>query len=93
MFIHSSLKKIIFFNKNHILHRLDGLTDVITLLELVTQPQVPPHILAYAKLVIRVSVSGYLCDVYDPLTLYEKKINFFNIGHILYRLDDLTSVI
>ena len=62
MATHSSLKKNLFFNKNHILHRLHGLTGVITLLELVTQPQVPPHILAHAKLVTRVSISGYLCD-------------------------------
>jgi len=55
------------------LHRLDSLTDVITLPELVTQPQV----MAYTKLVTRVFVSGYLCDVYDSPTLYEKKINFF----------------
>jgi len=53
---------MIFFNKNHILHWLNVLTDVITLLELVTQPQVPPHILTHAKLVTRVFVSGYLCD-------------------------------
>ena len=62
-----------FFNKNHILHRSDDLTGVITLPKLVTQPQVPPHILVRKTCV---SVSGYLCDVYDSLTLYEKN-HFF----------------
>jgi len=85
-------KKIIFFNNNHILHRLDDLTGVITLPELVTQPQVPPHILTHAKLVTRVSVSGYLCDVYGH-PLFMKKTNFFNKNHILHWLDDLTGVI
>ena len=79
--------------KNHILHRLYGLIDVITLPELVTQPQVSPHILAHVKLVTRVSISGYLCNIYDPPTLYEKKNHFFNMDHILHRLDDLTDVI
>jgi len=86
-------KNQFFFNKNHILHRLDDLTHLITLPELVTQPQVP-HILTHAKLITCVSGSGYLCDVYDPPTLYKKKFNFFNMGHnILHRLDDLTDVI
>ena len=49
--------------------------------------------MVHAKLVTHVFISGYLCDVYDPLTLYEKKFNFFNMGHILHRLDDLTDVI
>jgi len=76
-------KKSIFSNKNHILHRLDGLTGVITLPELVTQPQVPPHILAHAKLVTRVFVSGYLCDVYGH-PLFMKKNPLFLIKTIYY---------
>jgi len=83
----------LFFNKNHILHRLDCLTGVITLPELVTQPQVPPHILTHAKLVTRVFVSGYLFDVYGHSLFMKKKINFFNKNHILHWLDDLTGVI
>ena len=76
-------KKTIFFNKKHILHRLYGLTNVIILPELVTQPHVPPHILTHAKLVTHVSVSGYLCNVYDPPTIYEKK-SIFVIWAIYY---------
>jgi len=36
--------------------------------------------------------SSYLCDIYDSLTLYEKKSIFFNMDHILHRLDGLTGV-
>ena len=39
------------------------------------------------------SISDYLCDAYDPSTLYEKKNHFFNMGHILHRLYGLTDVI
>jgi len=39
------------------------------------------------------SVSSYVCDVYDPLTLYEKNSIFFNMDHILHRLYDLINVI
>jgi len=46
----------------HILHPWQNWTP--TLSKLVTRPQVPPRILTHAKLVTRVSVSGYLCDVY-----------------------------
>jgi len=70
------MKKINFFNKNHILHRLDDLIGVITLPELVTQPQVPPYILAHAKPVTRVSKSGYLSDVYGHPPFMKKKIIF-----------------
>jgi len=82
-------KNSIFFNKNHILHRLDDLTGVITL------PKLPSHRLLHiywhAKLVTRVSVSGYLCDVMVTHSSW-KKINFFNKNHILHRLDGLTDV-
>jgi len=71
----------------NILHQLYGLINVIT------QPQVPSHILTNTRLVTCVSVSGYLCDIYDLLTFYEKNFIFFNMSHILHRLDDLTDVI
>jgi len=41
--------------------------------ELDTQPQVPPHVLAHAKLVTHVFVSGYLGDIYGH-PLFMKKI-------------------
>jgi len=52
--------------------------------ELVTQPQVPPHVLTHAKLVTGVPVSGYFCGVYD-YPLFMKKFIFFNMGHIFHR--------
>ena len=58
------MKKTI--NKNHILHRLDDKY----------QSQVPPHILAHAKLVTRVSVNGYLCEV-NGHPLFMKKNQYF----------------
>jgi len=75
---------------SHILHRLDDLVGVIwvilmaeltpTLPELVTQPQVPPHVLTHAKLIIRVPTSDHFCacDVYG-YSLFMKK-NFFEYG-------------
>jgi len=48
-----------------------------------TQPHVPPHILAHAKLVIYVSISGYLCDIYGH-PLFMKKNIFFLIKTIYY---------
>jgi len=55
----------------HILHPWQNW--IPTLPKLVTQPQVPPHVLAHAKLVTRVSVSGYLCDVYGHSLFMKKK--------------------
>jgi len=40
-----------------------------------------------------VSVTGYLCDVYDHPLFMKKNSIFFNKNHILHRLNDLTGVI
>jgi len=42
-----------------------------------TQPEVPPHILAHAKLVTCVFVNGYLCDVYGHPLLMKKILKAF----------------
>ena len=51
-----------------------------TLSKLVTQPQVPPHILTRTKLVTRVLVSGYLCDVYGHSLFMKKILKAFEYG-------------
>ena len=85
MAIHSSWKKFKrFFNTGHIYHRLDDLTVIWviyythgrtwpTVPERVTQPQVPPHVLAHAKLVTRVPVCGHFWNVYDHPFFMKKK--------------------
>jgi len=62
----------------HILHPWQNWTPTIS--KLVTQPQVPPHILTHAKLVTRVPVSGYLCDVYDHSLLMKEILKTFDYG-------------
>jgi len=47
----------------------------------------------HAKLITRVSVGGYLCDVNGHPLFMKKIIIFFNKNHILHWLDDLTGVI
>jgi len=66
----------------HILHPWQNW--IPTLPELVTQPQVPPPVLAHAKLATRVSVSGYLCDVYGHPLFMKKIQNSFLIRVIYY---------
>ena len=89
--------------ETHILHQLNGLTGVIWVIYYTHgRTGHPPYqnwlpsrrFLHTQKLVTRVSVSGYLCDIYDHLFFMKKNSKFFfNKGHILHRLDGLTSVI
>jgi len=70
----------------------------IHLPELVTQPQVLPHVVAHAKLITCVPVSGYLCDVYGhPLFMKILKKNRYGLYitpvRLFNQLDGLIGVI
>jgi len=95
------------FNKNVLLTLTNIDLTPLALMQNANAKLVPPHILTNAKLLTRVSVSDYLCDVYDHQLFMKKKIIFFNKNHILitsvrwlnrcknhilHRLDDLTDV-
>ena len=57
-----------------------------TLSELVvTQSQVPPHVLIHTKLITCVPINGYLC-VYDHSLFMKIFKKFLNMGHILHGL-------
>ena len=59
----------------YILHPWQNWTP--TLSELVTQPHVPPHVLAHTKLITHVLVSGHFCFVYGhPLFMKKNSKSF-----------------
>ncbi len=75
-------KKSIFFNKKHILHRLDGLTDVGFSTYTGTHKTGYPCVCKWLP----------MWRLWLTHSLW-KKIIFFNLDHILHRLYGLTDVI